>query len=106
MMNEDQSLVLLNETELLQMARRQGLGVLRRGIPRNELLSIITGYYQVRPEHLAGTAYTRKKLQENIAINIERVRSQLPGCDGRCTTYPCSEGRHALCFMPNEALVR
>lgn len=100
-MTEDVVLWKLNETELLGIARRQGLGFLRRGIPKDELVSIIGGYTQPQPHHYAGTAGTRAILQKYIAENIERVRSQLPGCDGMCTTFPCSEGRHALCFAPN-----
>lgn len=106
MLTEDQQLSKCNETELLWIARRQGLGLLKRGIPLQELLAIVTGEILPRPDYYSGTTHTRKKLQDHISKNIEVVRSQLPGCDGRCTTYPCSEGRHALCFTPNESLVR
>ncbi len=99
-MDEDAVLWKCNETELLKLARRQGLGFLRFGIKREELISIVGGYSEPRPDHYAGTAETRKELEKHIAKNIEKLRSQLPGCDGRCTTFACSEGRHALCFIP------
>lgn len=105
-MTEDGLLNSCNETELLDMARRQGLGVLRRGIPFPELVAIIKGEVLPRPEYVSGTMHTRRILQEYVSKNIERIRSQLPGCNGQCTTYPCSEGRHALCFAPNETVVR
>lgn len=105
-MNEDAVLWKCNESELLQLARKQGLGFLRRGIPRDELVAIVGGYGNPRPEHYAGTAETRQILEKYISDNIERIRSQLPGCDGKCTTFNCSEGRHALCFAPNTEAFR
>jgi hypothetical protein len=105
-MNEDAVLWRCNETELLQMARRQGLGTLRRGLPKDTLIALVGGYADPQPQHYAGTRETREILQKYIADNIERARSQLPGCDGRCTTFQCTEGRHALCFVPQEAHVR
>ena len=32
-----------NESELLQMTRAQGLGHLRRGLPRDRLIALVTG---------------------------------------------------------------
>lgn len=106
MINEDGVLWYCNETELIEKARRQGLGRLRRGLEKGVLVSIVGGYENVRPEHRAETNYTRKELQEYIRQNWGRASSQLPGCDGKCTTYPCSDGRHGDCFMPNEAVVQ
>lgn len=101
-----------NETELLQLAKDQGLGRLRRGLPRDILVGIVIGTIDATPEHLAGTNETRALLESEIGApdyetgrqpgrNWAIVRSQLPGCTGLCTKYNCSEGRHALCFSPN-----
>lgn len=95
-----------NETELLSLARVQNLGRLRRGLPKDVLVGLVSGDLPMEPRYLAGTSETRAKLQAFIWNNIERTRSQLPGCDGRCSTYPCSEGRHAACFGKNEDTVR
>lgn len=94
-----------NETELLQMAREQGLGILKRGIHKDILIAVITKQQNVDPSMLSETVDTRKRLETLIQGNWEKIRSQLPGCDGKCTTYPCSEGRHAACFWPNKDLV-
>ncbi len=104
MSNEDidNVLRLCNETELLKLATGQGLGRLRRGIPREELLDVIRGVIPVRPDHLSTTMETRKLLQAFIEKNWGVVRSQLPGCNGKCTTFPCTEGKHALCLFPNK----
>lgn len=103
---DDSILFQCNETELLQMARDQGLGHLRRGLQKDVLVAIVAGEIPVAPEHLAGTNTTRAMLQKFIQDNILVTRSQLPGCNGMCLTYGCSEGRHALCFVGNEDRVR
>jgi hypothetical protein len=103
---DDSILQHCNETELLSLARRQGLGILRRGIPTETLIKLVTGEEPVIPSlHLSETTSTRVVLEQFIQTNITRTRSQLPGCDGKCTTFPCSEGRHALCFVSNEDLL-
>lgn len=109
----DDILDLCNETELIQLASRQGLGRLRRGIPRNVLVGIVKGSIDPLPEHLAGTNTTRRSLEEFIGApdyetgrppgkNWMTVRNQIPGCTGLCSKFPCSEGRHASCFVPND----
>ena len=105
-MIEDQALHACNETELIELARRQGLGRIRRGLPKEVLVDIVTGKVTPTLEHLAGTTDSRARLEHFIWTNIARTRSQLPGCDGHCTTYPCTEGRHALCYSGNESTVR
>lgn len=105
--NRDELLHKCNTTELLWMARAQGLGHLRRSLAREVLVGLITGELEFEPmKHLAGTAATRARLEAFIWENIDRTRSQLPGCDGHCTTYHCTEGRHALCFAGNKDVIR
>lgn len=105
MMN-DEALMQCNETELLWMARDQGLGHLRRGIPKPELVAIVTGQIDVRPDHLSGTSDSRAALEVFIEKNWAVIRSQLPQCTGRCTKFQCTEGKHALCFFPNQDAMR
>lgn len=99
---DDAILNACNETELLTIAHTQGLGRLKRGLPRDLLLDFVIGRKNPSEEHLADTRFTRKLLEQFLAKHWEQVSSQLPGCDGKCTTFPCSEGRHALCFSPNK----
>lgn len=103
---DDQVLFECNETELLTIARQAGLGRLRRGLLKEELVAIVSGYAHPRPDQLSGTGLTRQSLEATIKANIEVMRSQLPGCNGRCTTYHCSDSRHAVCFSPNEINIR
>lgn len=108
MMSEDEILWQCNETELLQMARSQGLPPLRRGLPKGELVAIVMGERDPLPEQVAQTAYTRAKLEAfiNHPDNWGRLMSQLPGCNGKCSTFHCTEGKHALCFYPNAGQVQ
>ena len=89
-----------NETELLSLALRQGLGILRRGIPLETLVGLVSGELDMSPDYLSGTKETRTMLEKYIFANYGQARSQLPGCTGHCPTYNCSDGRHATCFLP------
>lgn len=99
---DDSVLLTCNETELLALANQQGIGRLRRGIPLERLVQIVRGEDDPREEEFSETKESRKMLEAFIARYWEKIRSQLPGCNGRCTTFPCSEGRHAMCFEPNK----
>ena len=105
MISGDEILMDCNESELLWMARMQGHPLLRRGIPREELVRIIAG--EIRPEahHLSGTNHTRASLENGIRARFEIVRGQLPGCDGQCRTFKCTEEKHMSCFLPSARLL-
>lgn len=105
MQQEDATLQHCNESELISLARRQGLPVLRRGLPRDLLIALVSGSEFVREEHLSGTNYTRGRLQDFVQDNINRLRGQLPGCNGMCRTFDCTEGKHMSCFVPSEPLL-
>jgi hypothetical protein len=103
---DDSILKNCNETELLSLARRQGLGILKRGIPPEELVGLVSGVLAMRPEYLSGTKETRAMLETYIFKNYSVTRSQLPGCTGKCSTFNCTDGRHAICFTPNAGRVQ
>ena len=105
MMEGDEKLLLCNDSELHWMARIQGLPVLRRDLPREELIAIVSGEAPVEERHLAETNRTRGRLENFIAASFDRVRGQLPGCDGKCRTFLCSEGKHMSCYLPSEPLL-
>ncbi len=104
-MEGDEKLLLCNESELHWLARLQGLPALRRDIPHEELVAIVSGAQVVEQRHLAGTYESRRRLEGFLSANIDRVRGQLPGCDGRCLSFMCTEGKHMACFLPNESLL-
>jgi hypothetical protein len=102
-MNEgDEILLDCNESELHWMARLQGLPKLRWDLPHEELVALVSGAAQVEERHMAATNYSRTKLAEHIQKNWSIVQGQLPGCDGKCRSFMCTEGKHMSCFIPNE----
>lgn len=103
---QDGVLSLCNETELLALARVQGLGRIKMGLPREELVQLVRGAIPLQTHHMSETMATRGVLEVFIEQNWGRIRSQLPGCNGKCRTFECTEGKHALCFYPNKALLR
>ena len=101
-MEDDAILFYCNESELHWMARMQGLPILHRGIPFEELVDIVRGARPIEPKHLAGTNQSRELLERFIEKNIDRLRAQLPMCDGKCRSFMCTEGKHMSCFVPSQ----
>lgn len=101
----DEILIDCNESELHWMARIQGLPVLSRGIPHEELVALVSGEAKVEDRHLAATNYSRARLENFIFQNFNQVQGQLPGCNGRCRSFMCTEGKHMSCFLPSEPLL-
>lgn len=105
MLEGDERLFDCNESELLWLARRQGLPKLRRGLPIEELVAVVAGEVPLSEAHLAGTNDTRGLLEDFIQKHIDRVRTQLPGCNGCCRSFSCSEGKHMSCYVPSASLL-
>lgn len=105
MLQGDELLYECNDSELHWMARKQGLPVLRMSIPHEELVAIVAGSVPVQEHHLALTLQSRTRLETFIQANFDRVRGQLPGCDGRCQSFMCTEGKHMACYLPSEPLL-
>ena len=102
MMEGDEALLDCNESELHWLARLQGLPTLRWDLPREELVAIVSGSVHVANAQIAATHYSREKLEGHIQKNWDIVQGQLPGCDGKCLSFMCTEGKHMSCFIPNE----
>lgn len=101
MISGDEILFKCNESELLWIARIQGHPILRRGIPRDELVGIVAGDIRVAPQHLSGTIESRASLEAGIRAKWSSLMGQLPGCTGQCRTFLCTEERHMDCFVKN-----
>lgn len=94
-----------NESELHWMARLQGLPKLRWDLHHEELVALVAGAIHVEERHLAATNESRGRLEGHIQKHLAQVRSILPGCDGRCQSFLCTEGKHMSCFLPSEPLL-
>lgn len=95
----------LNDTELWELARMQLTASwsrpirLIRSLPRERVFWYIeTGALPAQEDFLLET---RDKLQTWITKRWDMVNSQLPCAGvnkGKCTIYPCAEGRHLSCY--------
>lgn len=94
----------MNQTELIRILSSEKYGFLRvrSGIPKERLIHLVKTGEQPQPEEIAQTSDTRRRLQLWIERNWAQIGSQLP-CSGpnkgKCTIYPCSEGKHLDCYL-------
>lgn len=95
----------LNDTELWEVARLELSSAWRRPIrllrslPRERVMRLIEAGAQPHPSE--ELIESRLKLEQWVDRNREQVLSQLPcsGADrGKCTKYPCPDGRHLACY--------
>jgi len=83
-----QTLARMNRSELVQIARLAGLGNVPRDRPAGELVEEIAddegaGVDALQPRRAA--------IEAHIKRHRARLLSQLPGCNGCCTTYGCPD---------------
>lgn len=92
----------MNTTELIEIYRRRTGKIIKRSMPREQLVSLLEEEWQPSPEMLSGTMKTRRTLQLFNEKNWLWIQSQLP-CKGEnkghCTVYPCTEARHVDCWL-------
>lgn len=92
----------LNNTELAQLIRRHTNLVVKRAVPRERLIQLLEDGGLPTLDEVSPTTESRKKLQLYVEKNWMGIQSQLP-CKGenrgRCTIYPCPEGRHVDCLI-------
>lgn len=91
-----------NRTELAEIVRRRTQKVVRHSLPIERLRHLAVTGEMPSDTEISGSMQTRISLERFILSKWVEINSQLP-CSGelrgRCTVYPCSEGRHAACFM-------
>lgn len=92
----------LNQTELAVIIRRQTGLVVKRSVTRERLIQLLEDGGLPTADEVSPTTDSRKRLQLFIEKNWNGLNSQLP-CKGenrgRCTIYPCPEGRHVDCLL-------
>jgi hypothetical protein len=85
----------LNRTELQELCREvDGKNVHRDG-PRSELEATLDGE---EGEECPLSAH-RQEMQDHIRRNFRRLRTQLPGCNGKCVSYGCPNMIVVRCWM-------
>jgi len=78
----------VNLTELIELCREAGLGNFGRNATRTEL------YEALEDDELPSVCpleERRETMEAHILKNYNRLRTQLPGCSGRCTSYGCPD---------------
>ena len=81
----------VNATELIEIARDAGLGNLTRSLTHEQLIAVLNGDHRAPGTTQDALETKRAKMQNHIRVNWLRLRSQLPGCTGKCTTYGCPD---------------
>ena len=74
----------VNLTELVQMARAAGLGNITA-----DRDAIIEALEHGEPGEPCLLEERRELMQEHIHRNFDRLRTQLPNCNGKCVTFGC-----------------
>jgi len=78
----------LNRTELQSILRDLDQGNAYREAPRSQLEAALDGT-GATPE--CPLDPHRAEMEKHIQKNYRRLRTQLPGCDGRCTSFGCPD---------------
>lgn len=86
----------VNKSELVELAREEGLGNLSRGNSRSTLLDVLIGGEIPDPCPLEER---RETMAKHIERNWRRIRTQLPQCDGTCVTFGCPDAIVLGCWL-------
>ena len=81
----------MNRSELRILAQKEGLPPLSYSCSAQDLFSLITGETEVDEEHIDPLQDWREKMEKHIQDNYRRLRTQLPGCTGKCTKFGCPD---------------
>ena len=76
----------LNRTELQEILRELHEVNSYREAPKDEIMEALSPVGEVP---LCPLTEHREAMQEHIRKNFRRLRTQLPGCNGKCVTFGC-----------------
>lgn len=85
-----------NKSELIQISREEGLGNLSRGNSSAALMDALMG--EDAPQSCP-LEEQRETMERHIKRNWRRIRTQLPACDGTCTTFGCPDTIVLGCWL-------
>lgn len=86
----------LNRTEIQSILREIDEGNCFREAPRAVLAGALDGECESPRCPLDPH---RNEMEKHIQKNYRRLRTQLPGCDGKCTTYGCPNMIVMRCWL-------
>ena len=86
----------VNLSELIELCRKAGLGNVGRNTPREDIYEALEFDSEVAPCPLEEK---RERMDAHIQKNYRRLRTQLPGCNGKCVSYGCPDLIVQRCWM-------
>lgn len=89
----------VNLSELIELCRSAGLGNYGRDTPREDLYAALEDEGEFDPCPLDEK---RERLEAHIQKNYRRLRTQLPGCNGKCVSYGCPDLIVQRCWMSSK----
>lgn len=94
---------LVNKTELRAIVKEYEEVDIRRSATSDELIAILdTGY---DPKYMCPLIPIKDKMETYIQTNIRKMRTQLPDCNGKCTTFGCPDGVVTNCYIKLKPLL-
>lgn len=84
----------LNLTELVELCRSAEVGNVGRATPRAEIYRMLDG----AAEASCPLERKRELMEKHIKRNFNSLRTQLPGCNGKCTSFGCPDAIVQRCF--------
>lgn len=81
---------LVNKSELRMIVKEYEEYDIRRSATKEELISILDGEYS--EEYRCPLVPIKKDMETYIQTNMTKMRTQLPDCTGKCTTFGCPDG--------------
>lgn len=94
---------LINKSELRLIIKEYEEIDIRRSATSEQLISILDDGYS--PEYMCPLVPVKEQMEEYIQRNIRKMRTQLPDCNGKCTTYGCSDGVITNCYIKIKPLM-
>lgn len=79
----------VNKSELIALARMEGLPNLSRAATIDEIVDVLMD--DESSHGLCPLEKHRETMEEHIHKNFRRLRTQLPGCNGKCVSFGCPD---------------
>ena len=89
----------LNRTELVELARELDVGNISRLASREVIYALLDGEVESDPATDCPLGEHRQMMERHIQRNFRRLRTQLPGCTGKCVSFGCPEGIVLRCWL-------
>ena len=98
---------LINSTELVELIKEDEFFDIRQTAGTEKLASILeNGLTPEDEDELYCPIFKwRMDMEAYIQKNMRRLRTQLPGCTGKCTEYGCPRGIVTNCYIKMKPLL-